>query len=131
MTAGERAAAAAQACVGARFRPHGRTPAGGLDCVGVAALALRAAGWPGRVPHGYALRTGALATVPEGLSRCDGSRVGDVLLCRVAATQLHLLVRVMDGTVHADAAARRVVERPGPPPWPIEAAWRVDGGEEN
>jgi hypothetical protein len=30
----------------------------------------------------------------------------------------------VDGIVHADMAARRVVERGGPVPWPIEAAWR-------
>ena len=131
MTAGERAAAAARRCVGARFRAHGRDAAGGLDCVGVAAIALRAAGWRGAVPGDYALRTGAMIEVPDGLRRCDGAAVGDVLLCRVAATQLHLLVRVPEGTVHADVAARRVVERPGVPPWPVVAAWRVDArGEE-
>ena len=125
MTAGERAAAAARACVGARFRAHGRDRAGGLDCVGVAACALRAAGWRGQVPEGYTLRTGAPLAVPAGLAECDGAATGDVLLCRVAATQLHLLVRVPGGTVHADAAARRVVERPGAVPWPIVTAWRV------
>ena len=30
------------------------------------------------------------------------------------------------GIIHADAALRRVVERPGAPPWPIVARWRKD-----
>lgn len=82
------------------------------------------------MPSGYALRTGEMTAVPDALRRCDGAAVGDVLLCRVAATQLHLLVRVAGGMVHADLTARRVVERPGAPPWPVIAAWRVDAGEE-
>lgn len=58
---------------------------------------------------------------------CDGTATGDVLLCRVSAAQLHLAVRTADGIVHADAALRRVVERPGAVPWPIVAAWRKVG----
>ena len=126
MSAGERVAAAAQELVGARFRLHGRDPATGLDCVGVALLALeRGAGRRVALPA-YALRT-ATTTLPtmDDLTTCDGAAAGDVLLCRVGPGQLHVTVRTETGVVHADAALRRVVERPGAVPWPILSAWRI------
>ena len=128
--AGERAAAAALACVGAPFRLHGRDPASGLDCVGVAAVALAAAGWRGAVPGGYALRGGVpervAASLDAGLQRCAADELGAILLCRPGPAQLHLAVRVEGGVVHADAALRRVVERPGTLPWPLIGAWRAE-----
>ncbi|KQT34664.1 hypothetical protein ASG29_00370 [Sphingomonas sp. Leaf412] len=125
MTPGERGAAAAAACVGARFRVQGRDPATGLDCVGVAGIALRAGGWNGRVRADYAMRTGDWGGEPEGLIACDGGRPGDILLCRAMPTQLHLAVRIAGGIVHADMAARRVVARPGDVPWPVVRAYRI------
>ena len=127
MTAGERAAAAARGCVGVRFAAQGRDPAHGLDCVGLAAVAASAAGYAGTVPRHYTLRTGRWDEDAAGLTRCAGDRPGDILLCRLSPTQLHLAVRTGTGIVHADIASRRVVERPGAPPWPIERAWRVEG----
>lgn len=128
MTAGERVLAAAHATVGARFRAQGRDPALGLDCVGVVAVALAGAGAGAglRLPRDYARRSGVLppGAVPAGMAACDGDAPGDILLCRLSAAQLHLAVRSRAGFIHADAQARRVVERPGPPPWPVEAAWR-------
>lgn len=124
MTPGERAVAAARGVVGARFRLQGRDPALGLDCVGVAALAARAAGFAGEVPRAYTLRRAAAAR-PEGLVPCDGGAPGDILLCRVGPAQAHLAVWTGAGVVHADAALRRVVERPGHCPWPVIEAWRV------
>lgn len=122
-----RVAAAARGCVGTRFRLHGREPATGLDCVGVAAFALRSAGWAGVVPSGYALRGGdpdrVAALLDRALVRDDG--VGAVLLLSVGAGQLHLAVRVEGGVVHADAGLRRVVERPGMLDWPVLGAWRM------
>lgn len=124
MTAGERIVAAARGAVGARFRPQGRDPTLGLDCVGVVGVALGGVALPGD----YRLRCGRIpeAAVPPGMTNCDGRRPGDVLLCRVSPAQLHLIVRTDTGFVHADAAARRVVERPGEVPWPIAAAWRKE-----
>ncbi len=130
MTSGERAAAAARACVGARFVAQGRDPATGLDCVGLAAVAARAAGYEGSVPARYSLRTGRWDEGGAGLVPCDGAAAGDLLLCRVSPIQLHLAVRTDAGIVHADVAARRVVERPGAAPWPIERAWRVPARNE-
>ena len=116
--------AAARAAIGTRFRLHGRGDADGLDCVGLAALAL------GRIaPDSYALRTGDAARVTAalraaGLVAVDEAEAGDLLLCRSGPGQLHLAIRTEDGIVHADAMARRVVERPGPVPWPILSCWR-------
>ena len=129
---GRLVAAAALALVGSRFRLHGRDPATGLDCVGLVAAALAAAGWRGRVPTGYALRGGEAAGVADliegSLSRIDGSpAAGDIVLVRPGPAQLHLLVVAGRGFVHADASLRRVVERPGTPPWPVAGTWRFEG----
>lgn len=129
MDAGARAVAAARGVIGVRFRLHGRDPAHGLDCVGVAAVALRAAGYAGTMPCGYALRRGEWARLADtltGLRRVDDAAAGDVLLCRVGPGQVHLIVSTGMGFVHADAALRRVVERPGAAPWPVLAGWRVE-----
>lgn len=125
-------ARAAAGLVGARFRLHGRAAASGLDCVGVVAAALRATGFEGVVPSGYALRGGdperVAAMLDAALVRVGEPRAGDVLLFRVGAGQLHLAIRTTDGIVHADAMLKRVVARPGEPPWPLIGAWRFEGG---
>lgn len=123
--------AAARRAVGTRFRLHGRDPATGLDCVGLAALALRAEGFEGPVPSGYALRSGDAALVHRaveaaGLAACSDARAGDLLLLRTGPGQLHFAIDVGSGIVHADAMLRRVVERPGMR-WPVIGRWRVRG----
>ena len=126
---GEAGAAAVRALVGSRFRLHGRDGDGGMDCVGVAAAALRADGFAGVVPTGYALRGGrrddVVALLDRTAARCDGDAPGDVLLFAAGPGQWHLAVRVAGGIVHADASLRRVVERPGVPPWQLIGGWRV------
>ncbi|OAN64845.1 hypothetical protein [Sphingomonas sp. TDK1] len=124
---GDAVLAAARAAIGARFRLHGRDAAGGLDCVGLAALAV---GRP--AVDRYALRTddldwAAAALRAAGLVEVTDAAPGDVLLCRSGAGQLHLAIRSEDGIIHADAMARRVVERPGPVPWPVLSCWRAEG----
>jgi cell wall-associated NlpC family hydrolase len=123
--------AAARQCLGARFRFQGRDPAIGLDCVGLAAYAFRAAGVSSDLPGGYALRGGRLADV---LARIDASGldrvvpasagIGDLLLLDPGARQLHLAIHSGTGFIHADLGLRRTVETPGAPPWPVIAAWR-------
>ncbi len=125
MTAGERAVAAARGALGARFRLHGRTADGGLDCVGLAAIALGV----DAAPRGYALRSGdgaraAAMLRAAGLGACEAPSPGDVLMMRSGPGQLHLAVWTGDGIVHADARLGRVVERPGVPPWPVMSCWR-------
>jgi len=127
MSAGERAVAAARAAVGARFRLHGRDPASGLDCVGLAALALGVDG----VPSGYALRFGDVALVGRaieaaGLLPVADPRPGDLLLLRAGPGQLHFALQTADGMIHADATLRRVVER-REIPWPVIGRWRRGG----
>lgn len=117
--------AAARAAVGTPFRLHGRDAHLGLDCVGLAALALRCA-----APEGYRLRTGDAAGVASqlraaGLREVAVAAPGDLLLCRTGPGQLHLAIRCEHGIIHADAIARRVVERPGPVPWPVLSSWRM------
>jgi hypothetical protein len=124
-----RGLAAARAAIGTRFRLHGRDGRG-LDCVGLAALAMRAEGYAGEVPSGYALRHGDAAGVcaaiaAAGLVAGEGRRAGDVLLLRTGPGQLHLAIDSGEGLVHADAMLRRVVERPDPLPWPVIGRWRV------
>jgi hypothetical protein len=68
------------------------------------------------------------AAEAAGLVRADDARVGDLLLLNAGAGQLHLAIASEAGVIHADAALRRVVERPGVPPWPELARWRREGG---
>lgn len=114
----------ARGAIGARFRLHGRCVAHGLDCVGLAGLAYGIA-----VPRGYALRGGSVGQVMAaaeavGLAHIKDARPGDLVLFDAGAGQLHLAIASDDGVIHADAALRRVVERPGVPPWPELARWR-------
>jgi hypothetical protein len=123
----------ARALVGARFRPQGRDPALGLDCVGVAAAAAGFA--PERVPADYALRGQHLAQVEHTL--CDlgcvrvagGAAAGDIIVCEAGPGQFHLVLCTGGGFIHADARLRLVVERPPPLPWPVVGVWRLSTGE--
>ncbi|NIJ23738.1 peptidoglycan endopeptidase [Sphingomonas japonica] len=132
-----RVAAAARALVGVPFRLHGRDPATGLDCIGVAALAVRGGGSdaPVPVPTGYALRSGDVGRMLKGLAAAGLEPVGDnvpgtVALVLPGPRQLHLAVLTDAGFVHADGRAKRVVERPGALPWLVLGRWRLREGEE-
>jgi hypothetical protein len=111
----------ARALKGVRFRLHGRGD--GLDCVGVIAAVFGA-----DAPTGYALRGGdpevAAALLDARFARADALSAGDVVLMVTGPGQLHLGVWTGEGLVHADAGLRRVVERPGVPPWPVLGMWR-------
>jgi len=131
MSPSARAVAAARSAIGARFRLHGRDPATGLDCVGLAALALRAAGAALEVPTGYALRNGDIDRVvaaieAAGLARAEAPRIGDLLLFQAGPGQLHFAIQSDSGMIHADAMLRRVVER-SDLPWPVIGRWRLQG----
>ena len=121
-------AARARALVGVPFRPQGRVPERGLDCVG---LALAACGLPAELARAnYRLRGDYRAEIEDVLGsafRRVGSRQqgpGDLLLMAVGTDQLHLAVLTADGFVHADARLRKVVETPGVPPWPLIGIYR-------
>lgn len=131
---GAAVAARARGLVGTRFRPQGRKPATGLDCVGLAATA---AGVPAeRVPSDYRLRGSHLVRIEHEL--CDlgcvpvpggAAEPGDVIVCKAGPAQLHVAVATSGGFVHADAGLGRVVERPLPLPWPVLGVWRLTGEE--
>lgn len=127
MRTGEAAARAALACVGARFRPQGRDPDYGLDCVGVAGAAYGI-----DAPGDYAPRGGDPAAVAArieamGLARlrANDARPGDLLLIEAGPAQLHLAVWTGRSVVQAHAGLRRVVETPGWPAAPVLAVFRA------
>ena len=127
--AGAAAVERARALVGARFRPQGRDPASGLDCVG---LVLRAYAIPDAgVPRDYRMSGNEPDRIERQLRRffgvvdCATRSAGDVLLCRICIGHCHLAVDCGGSFIHADARLRRVVEVPGSPPWPILAACRA------
>jgi hypothetical protein len=130
---GKRIVARARALIGVRFRPQGRDPALGLDCVGMAAAAAGLE--PERVRSDYSLRGQHLAEIEHEL--CDlgcmpvvgEAQAGDAIVCEAGPGQLHVLICSGSGFIHADAGLRKVVERPGPVPWPIVSVWRLAGGE--
>lgn len=119
-----RALARARSALGAGFRLHGRDPASGLDCVGLVGFA-----WAVTVPGGYALRSAPQGRIAEELARAgfaprSSGAVGAVVLMAPGPGQLHLAIgNGAGGIVHADAIARRVVERGAPLPWPVLGAW--------
>lgn len=128
MTAASDIVARARALLGTRFRAHGRHAGAGLDCVGVAAAAVAAPD----ARSDYRLRGGGLGEVEAelaraGLARAESMAAGDVVVMRSGPEQLHLGVWTGASLVHADAGLRRVVERPGAPPWPVLGLWRKEG----
>jgi lipoprotein Spr len=126
---GDDIVARARRLVGTPFRPQGRDPRTGLDCAGVVATVFELPMDFAR--RNYRLRGDHSAEIAAVLlRRCDavtdGSRrAADVLLVAVAADQVHLAIWCGESFVHADARLRRVVETPGPPPWPALGAFRM------
>lgn len=128
MNVGEIIAARARACVGVRFRPQGRDPSLGLDCIGLAAIATGLV----VVRSDYAIRGDHLDRVEFGLLAYGFEQVGgeeletgDILVFAAGPQQVHVAVLTDTGIVHADAGLRRVVERPLPLPWPVLSIWRL------
>ncbi len=127
---GEAMVAAARACVGARFRPQGRDPETGLDCLGVVLIALAAAECVADAPRDYALSGNGLAnSLESGLRAANCKRVlacepGDVILFEPAPGQAHLAVASLNGVIHAHLGVGRVVESPPDPAWLRRSIWR-------
>lgn len=111
-----RAVAAARSFVGTRWHHQGRAPGAGLDCVGVAVLAARAAGLEVRDLEGYSRRPDGrslMATVEAQADPVPASDIqpGDVLVFRIDVHPQHVGVAVGEGRmVHALAQTRSVVE---------------------
>jgi murein DD-endopeptidase / murein LD-carboxypeptidase len=123
--------AAARGCVGTRFRPQGRMPGLGLDCVGVLLVAAAAAGVvAGEVP---VYRLGgdppdlAVLLAGHGCWPVATALPGDVLVIAPAGRQRHFGIATDRGLVHAHAGLDRVVEGPIDPAWVTIGAWRLPG----
>jgi len=131
MNIGTRVAAEALALVGTPFRLRGRDPRTGIDCVGLALIALRNAGRDVREPPAYQLR-GTSADRAETLLRANGlvpapkEQPGDILLVESGPMQVHLMIRAGTGHVHAHAGLGRVVLMPMPASSPVRSLWRVE-----
>lgn len=118
----------ARALVGTRFRPQGRNPESGLDCVG---LALDVFGIPADlVRRDYALRGAHKRELGEQVLRFfrrianAAAAPGDLIVSQCASDQLHLSICAGSSFVHADAGLRRVVETPGRPAWACLGTYR-------
>jgi hypothetical protein len=120
--------ARARSLVGCRFRPQGRDPELGLDCVGVVCAAFEIPA--DSIPRDYRLRGGAVGRIEFELKRFFSTvataAAGDVMLFEVAVNQLHLGILTERGFIHADAGLKAVVETPGMPSWQILSAFRRD-----
>jgi cell wall-associated NlpC family hydrolase len=121
------AIAAARAAVGTRFRPLGRLPGVGLDCVGVVLLAAQVSGVCLDSVPSYALGGDHADVLDSTLVSLGFERVGepqpaDVVVFSLASRHRHLAVISDRGIVHAHAGLGRVVEGPMPD-WPIIAFW--------
>lgn len=131
MKPGDEVAAAAHALVGTPFRLHGRHAETGIDCIGLALLALRGAGLEAVAPAGYRLRNSSIDDALNALENCDlepthgAVAPGDILLASPGPAQHHVIVAGARGSfIHAHAGLRRVVIMPGPLTWPIRHHWR-------
>ena len=123
--------AAARSCVGTRFRPQGRVPQLGLDCVGVLLVAAAAAGLPSADVPAYRLG-GALPDVEailrlHGCAPIDEALAGDILVNAPAPRQRHFGIVTPNGVVHAHAGLERVVEGPIDSGWLVIGTWRLPG----
>ncbi len=125
--------AAARCCIGAPFRPQGRSIALGLDCVGLALIAFDAGARSLPPVPAYALagdNSDMAARLDDfGLRRVPVAAPGDLLVLAPAAPQRHLAIVTPAGVVHAHAGLGRVVEGPIDPAWVVEAIWRLAGGQ--
>jgi cell wall-associated NlpC family hydrolase len=118
----------ARSLVGSPFRPQGRDPQTGLDCVGLVLWVFQIEARP--VRRDYRLSGEHLSELDKTLSNqfqrlpAAMKAAGDILLCRVRHGQAHLAIECGGSIIHADAKVRRVVERRGECAWPIIAAFR-------
>lgn len=116
----------ARSLIGCRFRPQGRDPTLGLDCVGLVTHVFAIP--TDLVRRDYRLRGRHRQELESELARflspVANARPGDVLLCEVAARQMHLAIHCGGSFIHADAGLRLIVETPGKPRWPVVAAFR-------
>lgn len=124
-----RVVAQARALVGVPFALHGRDARFGVDCVGLAVLAFGRAGHRGVAPLRYGVRAGVARVEgwlrEAGFVAVDAAAVGDLVVVRPSAVQMHVMICTGDGFVHAHGGLGRVVEMPGDCGWPVVGCWRA------
>jgi lipoprotein Spr len=118
--------ARARSLVGIPFRPQGRDPRIGLDCVGVVLCTFSIP--PELIRRSYRLRGAHRREIETILSdrfnRVGAPSAGDVLLFAITSDQVHLAIHCGESFVHSDASLRRVVETPLAAAWPSAAIFR-------
>lgn len=127
----------ARSCVGTPFRPQGRLPGVGLDCLGVVLVATVAAGVPAPCAPAYALSgDGNGERLLAGLvaSGCREIPIaarapGDLALFTVAPDRPHLAILAGGALIHADLGLRAVVEGPARAGWRLQSIWRFATGD--
>ncbi len=118
----------ARTLVGVKFRPQGRDPETGLDCIGVVLWVFGIA--PELVRRDYRMRGAHRAEIQIAIRRwfrpIEPHQLGpaDVALFSIRETQSHLAISCGPTLIHADASLRKVVEIPAPAQWPLTAAFR-------
>lgn len=118
----------ARSLVGVKFRPQGRDPATGLDCVGVLLWTFGIA--PELVRRNYRIRGAHRSEIEETIRRWFAPvdrgqlRPGEVALFTIGASQSHLAITCGGTLIHADARLRKVVEAPMRAAWALTAAFR-------
>jgi cell wall-associated NlpC family hydrolase len=123
--AGIRLAAAAESLLGVPFRPGGRDPATGLDCIGLVWISLKRAGFLCPEPARYAMRQYDLGRLLE-IAQQAGLSAVTAAIVQPAQAQYHLLIAgSCTGFVHAHAGLRKVVRAPTPLTWPKIRQWRL------
>ncbi|KPF63135.1 hypothetical protein IP79_10550 [Porphyrobacter sp. AAP60] len=129
---GANLAMAAAGFIGCPFRLQGRDPAHGLDCVGLVAVSLAAAGISPKSPSGYGLRNLFVGqwlhfAAASGLAPSPGPiRTGDVVLMALGHGQHHLVIAESGSSViHAHAGLGKVVRQPLDPQWRVVAKWHA------
>lgn len=111
----EEMVAAARRCLGTPFHHQGRAPGYGLDCIGLAIVALNAAGIPVRDRADYGVRPDGqslvAAIVEHGGFRVEEVEAGDILLFRYDNQPQHVALATSETTmIHSFAPAGKVVE---------------------
>jgi cell wall-associated NlpC family hydrolase len=124
---------AARACIGTPFRPQGRTPLLGLDCVGLVLVAAAAVGLRPQIPP-YRLggdheMLAEQAILANGCRALDEALPGDIVLLAPHLRLRHFGILSPVGLLHAHAGLGRVVEAPVDAAWQRVGAWRLPGME--
>ena len=124
----------AESQLGVSFRLHGRAPGRSLDCVGLAAYSLFGLSGLGRVAVNYRLRgyyEDWLAAELQNLGlkpqlSNQPWALGDLIVFKPSASQVHLGISTKGGVVHAHAGLRKIVMTPDPQ-MRVIGHWRLEG----